>query len=121
MSFTVLYMSIFLLILLTVVILTLTILVATAGIQVFHILHDFRQTLQKLNRILDNTQVLSEASAKPVAAVNEFFAEVKTLVDQTEDEIISATPDRVIKSPSHVQAASSKHFFRRSGSPLRPS
>jgi hypothetical protein len=115
-------MTIFIQILLAVVILTLTTLVTFAGFQVFHILNDFRQVLSKFNKILDNTQALSESSAKPILAVNEFFSDVKSLVAETQDEIISTTPDRVI-SPRHTDQKEhiSHRFFRRSGSPLRPS
>lgn len=109
--------------LLVVVISTLTFLITFAAIQVFQILFEFRQVLKKINRVLDNTQTLSETAAKPITAVNEFFAEVKTLVDHAEDEIIEGTPDRVIsaKEESHISKAPPRHFFRRSGSPLRPS
>ncbi len=99
--------------LLVIVIATLTILIAVVAVQVWQILYEVRQALKKFNRILDNTYTLAEASAKPVAAVNQFFAEVKDLVDQTQDEIIEATPDR-LEEPK-------KHFFHRSGLPLRAS
>jgi len=121
-------MPVFLQILLSVVIMTLTILVAAAGIQVFHILHEVRQALQKINNILKNTDTLAASSAKPVAAVNAFFSEVKNLVSQTEDSLISSAPDRVISSAdqptvhSDTRPASLRsRFFRRSGAPLRPS
>ncbi len=105
--------------LLSVVILTVTFLIAVAGFQILHILHDFRQVLQKLNQILSHTQTLSEASAKPITAVNEFFTEVKTLVDHTEEEIIDSTPDRIISPPHPI--AKKNRFFHRSGLPLKPS
>lgn len=121
-------MTIVLQILLSTIILVLTGLITFAGIQVFHILKEFRFTLKKLNNILDNTHTLSQASAKPIAAVNEFFAEVQTLVTQTQDDIIESTPDRVITPPrTHASISSLKtnkpagHFFHRSGTPLRPS
>ncbi len=82
-------------------------LITVLGIQVFHILVEFRQVIKKLNNILANTQTLSENSARPITAVNQFFAEVKTLVKDTQDEIIESTPDR-------------PHVFRRAGVPLRP-
>lgn len=114
-------MSVFLQILLSVVILTLTTLVAIAGIQVFHILHQFRETLKKFNQILDHTHALSQASARPIAAVNEFFSGVKTLVTKTQDEIIESTPDRVITPTQPPAKPSFKRFFHRSGATLRPS
>jgi hypothetical protein len=99
---------------------TLTILITTAAFQIFQILHEFRLTLRKLNRILDHTQTLSETAARPVTAVNQFFSEVKGLVNETEDQIISETPDKVI-TPPHTHMSPIKRFFRRSGLPLRPS
>ncbi len=92
--------------LLVIVITTLTILVAVVAVQVWQILYEVRQGIKKFNRILDNTHTLAEASAKPIAAVNQFFSEVKDLVNQTEEEIIDEPK---------------KHFFHRSGLPLRPS
>ncbi len=108
-------------ILLGVVILSMTVIVAAAGIQFFLILHDFRQTVKRLNAILQNTQTLSDASAKPIAAVNEFFTEVKTLVNETQTEIIQSTPDRVIEPSSGLPYRSSRasRFFRRAGNTLR--
>lgn len=107
-------------VLLSVVILSVTFLVVVAGFQVLHLLHDFHQTLSRLNQILAHTETLSTASAKPITAVNEFFTEVKTLVNQTQDQIIDATPDRII-TPHHHTPAKKSRFFHRSGLPLRPS
>src|SRR3989338_2853737 len=98
-------MPLFVQFLLTLVITTLTLLVTFASIQIFHILHEFRLTLKRLNRILDNTQTLSNTAAKPITAVNEFFTEVKDLVDKTQDEIIESTPDRILSE--HRE----KHLF----------
>jgi hypothetical protein len=111
-------MAIFIQLLLAVVITVLTFLVAFAGIQVFHILHEFRLTLQKLNRILDNTHTLSESAAKPITAVNEFFSDVRQLVGDTQDKIIESTEDKVI---TPKMEKTHRNFFHRSGSPLRPS
>lgn len=119
-------MSTFVQFLLVVVISTLTFLVTFAAIQVFQILHEFRLALKRVNKVLDNTQTLSEASAKPITAVNEFFSEVKELVNETQEEIIENTPDRVISAKEEIHrqkpAPTVTHrFFRRSGLPLRPS
>ncbi|KKU65021.1 MAG: hypothetical protein UX87_C0002G0043 [Candidatus Amesbacteria bacterium GW2011_GWA1_47_16] len=112
-------MAVFIQLLLGIVVLTLSFLIAFAGIQVFHILHEFRLTLKKLNRILDHTTSLSEAAARPVTAVNEFYTEVKDLVNVTQDQIVAATPDRVITP--RTAHRSPRRFFRRSGASLRPS
>lgn len=110
-------------ILLGVVILTLTFIVTVAGIQVFHLLHEMRQMVKRANAILQNTQTLSDASAKPIAAVNEFFSEVKHLVTETQDEMIINTPDRVIESNGDLPFRNKTvgRFFRRSGQSLRAS
>lgn len=113
-------MALFIQLVLLAVVSTLTVLVATAAFQVFQILHEFRFTLKKLNKILDNTQTLSEASARPVAAVNNFFTEVKDLVNDTQDQIIEDTPDKII-SPSQHKTTKFQRFFKRSGLPLRAS
>jgi hypothetical protein len=118
-------MANFVQLLLAVVISTLTFLVTFAAIQVFQILYEFRQSLKKLNQILDNTQTLSEGAAKPISAVNEFFSEVKDLVDDTQEELIADTPDRVVpqkeRRPRLQLKEAGRRFFHRSGAPLRPS
>lgn len=116
-------MALFTQLLLSIVILSLTILVSVAGFQVIRLLHDLRQTVHKMNRILSNTEALSETSVKPITAVNTFFSDVKTLVDQTQDDIISSLPDRVIspKAEHLNQKSSSPRFFKRSGLPLKAS
>ena len=114
-------MTVFIQLILAVVITSLAFMLAVVGIQVFHILHDFRESLQKLNRILDNTREISDSVARPVTAVNQFFTEVKDLVDVTQDRLIEATPDKVITEPHAKEHKNLKHFFHRSGLPLRPS
>lgn len=111
-------MTSFLQLLLVIVVSTLTFLVTFAAIQVFHILHEFRQSIQRLNRILDHTHSLAATAARPITAVNEFFTEVKDLVNVTQDQIIDNTEDRVI-TPHHESGK--KRFFRRSGLPIHPS
>ena len=114
-------MTTFIQLLLAVVITSLAFMLTVVGIQVFHILHDFRESLKRLNRILDNTREISESVARPVTAVNQFFTEVKDLVNVTEDQIMEGTPDKVITPPHAKEHKSLQRFFRRSGLPLRPS
>ncbi len=115
-------MTILIQILLAAVIATFTIMLSAIGFQIFHILHDMRITVKKLNRILDNTQTLSESAVRPVTAVNSFFTEVKDLVHETQDEIIAATPDKVITpSKSHLSESRFPRFFKKAGLPLRSS
>lgn len=115
-------MTNFVQLLLVIVIAVLTFLITFAAIQVFHILHEFRFVLKKLNFILENTKTLSDRAAKPITAVNEFFTEVKGLVHHTEDEIIESIPDRVLNPTTHNSQLTPKpHLFHRSGLPLHPS
>lgn len=102
--------------LLALVIVTLTFLVVLVGVQFFRVLHELKQALVKLNRIMDHTQQLSDSAVKPLAAVNQFFSEVKDLVGQTQDEIISQTPDRVVASSKSLK----RRLFHRAGQFLRP-
>jgi hypothetical protein len=110
-------MTVFIQLLLAVVITTLTLLIAIIAVQVFHLLHDFRLTLKKINHILDNTRVLSDAVARPVTAVNQFFTEVRDMVGKTEDEIIDQTRDKVLPGS---KLRFFRRFFRRGGLPLHP-
>jgi uncharacterized protein YoxC len=115
-------MSIFVQLLLAFVVTILTFLMAFVSIQVFHILHEFRGMLKRVNRILEHTNTLSEAAARPVTAVNDFYAEVKELVDVTQDQLIAATPDRVITPKTKTPASGHvTRLFRRAGLPIRPS
>ncbi len=104
--------------LLIVVISTLTFLITVVAIQVFKLLQDARMALQKFNRLLENTQTISESAARPIAAVNQFFSEVKTMVDNTQNEIVESTPDRVMNSQK--SSVPSRRFFHRAGQMLRP-
>jgi hypothetical protein len=108
-------------ILLGIIIVSTAVLVAALGIQVFQIFYEIRLVVKKINRILDDTRSLSETAVKPIAAVNNFFSEVTDLVKETQDEIISQTPDKVITPSSGSRLRFPKRFFHRSGLPLRPS
>ena len=52
------------------VILVLTTMVTIIGIQVYLILREFRNTLAKANKVLDDTGVISESVSKPVNLVS---------------------------------------------------
>lgn len=55
--------------LLAFVILVLTAMITVIGIQVYLILREFRSTLSKANKVLDDTGVISESVSKPVSTV----------------------------------------------------
>lgn len=63
---------------LLIVIIALTILLFILGIQVFFILRDFRKTVQKTNKILDNTDVITESIAGPASSVSSIVSGLKT-------------------------------------------
>lgn len=56
--------------LLAIVIIVLTVMLAVIGVQVFYILREFRATLQKANKVLDDTGVISESVSKPVSMLS---------------------------------------------------
>jgi len=114
-------MAIVVQILLIAVISCLTILLSALGIQVFQIFLEFRLTLKKVNRILDRTESLSETATRPIAAVNNFFTDVKALVKDTQNEIVDSLPDKVIPASETKSEQFPKRFFHRSGIPLHPS
>lgn len=82
----------------------LTLLLTFASIQVFYILHEVHLILKRKNR----------PTPKLVPEVGRFFLEVKNLVSQTQAEIISHTPDRVIIPSAR------RRFFRRTSTRPRP-
>lgn len=55
--------------LLAFVILVATTMLTVVGIQVYFVLREFRQTLTKANKVLDDTGVISESVSKPVSMV----------------------------------------------------
>ena len=65
-------------ILLFVVIIILMILLIVLGIQVFFVLKDIRKTLEKANRVLDNTGDITEAVAGPVSGLSTAIMGIKT-------------------------------------------
>lgn len=65
-------------ILLIFVILVLTAMLAVIGTQVYFILREFRVTLQKANKVLDDTGVISESVSKPVSLFSTLLLGVKS-------------------------------------------
>ena len=64
-------------ILLAFVIITLTILLAIIGLEFFAILKEFKKTVAKINKILDDTGRISGAVAKPIEEASEFIVGLK--------------------------------------------
>lgn len=63
--------------LLAFVIIVVTAMLAVIGIQVFFILREFRKTLVKANKVLDDTGVISESVSKPVSMVSAMVTGIK--------------------------------------------
>lgn len=64
--------------LLTLVILVVTALLVILGVQVYYILREFRVTLQKANKVLDDTGVISESVSKPVSFLSTMLLGIKS-------------------------------------------
>lgn len=64
---------------LMIVIVLLTVLLTVLGVQVFIILREFRTTVERVNRILDNAENLTEAISQPLSFLSTFFAGTQSL------------------------------------------
>ena len=56
--------------LLFLVILELTVILVVLGIQVFLILRDLRQTISKANKVLDNTNDITQSVSRPISSLS---------------------------------------------------
>ena len=61
-----------------VVIIVLTIFLLVLGVQVFFILRDFRKTVKKTNKILDNTNVITQSVSAPISSLSSIAMGIKT-------------------------------------------
>lgn len=57
-------------IVLLLVIVVLTVLLLVLGIQVFYILREMRKAVMKANRVLDNTNSITESVSQPISALS---------------------------------------------------
>lgn len=60
------------------VIIVLTILLLVLGIQVFFILRELRKTIDKANKVLDDTGVITESVSKPISSFSSLAMGLKT-------------------------------------------
>lgn len=65
-------------ILLVFVISVLSSVLAICGIQVYLILKEFRESIKKLNKMLDDMGMISSSVAKPISGFSEFIMGLKT-------------------------------------------
>ena len=63
---------------LTILISTLTVLIIIFSVYVFRILSELRQTLAKMNKILDDMGTISGSIAKPVAGLSDLVMGLKS-------------------------------------------
>ena len=61
-----------------VIIIILAVLFLTLGIQVFFILREFRKTVSKANKVLDNTNVITESVSTPISSLSSLVSGIKT-------------------------------------------
>lgn len=60
-----------------IVIIVLTILILVLGIQVFFILRELRQTINKANKVLDDTGVITESVSVPISNLSNMATGIK--------------------------------------------
>lgn len=65
-------------ILLIIVVIALTVLLILLGLQVFFILKELQKSVRKINKVLDDTGVISESIATPVANLSTIVSGIKT-------------------------------------------
>jgi len=65
-------------IILIIVIILLTGLLSVLGVQVFFILKELRKTVSKANKVLDNTNVITQSVSSPISSLSSIAAGVKT-------------------------------------------
>ncbi len=65
-------------IILVIVIIILSVLLFALGIQVFFILKEFRKTVSKANKVLDNTNVITQSVSAPMSSLSSIATGIKT-------------------------------------------
>lgn len=65
-------------IILITVIIILTILLFVLGIQIFFILREFRKTVLKANKVLDNTNVITQSVSAPISSLSSIATGIRT-------------------------------------------
>jgi hypothetical protein len=61
-----------------IVIIVLTVLLVVLGVQVFFILRELKKTINKVNKVLDDTGVITESVSKPIASFSTLAMGLKT-------------------------------------------
>jgi hypothetical protein len=63
---------------LLIVIVILTVLFLALGIQIFFILREFRKTVSKANKVLDDTEVIAHSVSAPLSSLSGIASGIKT-------------------------------------------
>jgi hypothetical protein len=86
-----------------IVIIILTILLLALGVQVFFILREFRKTVFKANKILDNTNVITESVSAPISSLSSIATGIKAGASFVNlfKKIISSDKNEKKKSKGH--------------------
>lgn len=61
-----------------IVIIILAVLLLALGVQVFFILREFRKTVSKANKVLDNTSVITQSVSAPISSLSSIATGIKT-------------------------------------------
>lgn len=61
-----------------IVIIVLMVLLVVLGVQVFFILRELRKTIDKANKVLDDTGLITESVSKPIASFSTLAMGLKT-------------------------------------------
>lgn len=64
-------------VLLIAAVIVLTIMLVAFGLQVFYILRELRKTIHKLNRVLDNTESITESVSAPISSFSAMLTGMK--------------------------------------------
>lgn len=110
------------------VIIILTILLLALGVQVFFILKDFRKTVLKANKVLDNTNVITQSVSAPISSLSGIATGIKTgaaLISflknilSNDKEGWKKTGKRLLKAISEEGANNISNIFEEAGETQR--
>lgn len=65
-------------ILLFIIVSVLSAVLTACGIQVYYILKEFKESVKKMNKVLDDFGVISESVAKPISGISGFITGLKS-------------------------------------------
>jgi len=116
-------------ILLVATVLVLTTILSIVGIEVFLILKEFRQSVRKINKILDDAGLISESVAKPISGLSDLASGLHSLAEfikafvgekKTEEKKIEKKEEKKeeLASSNPGTENPARRFFLRSGKRL---